>query len=78
MHRNTLIEKIKREIRIQFPTNKEAAKHFGITGVHLSRVLNSETAAIPESVLNWMGYESVTVTTYHKKQGNRKCTTQEE
>lgn len=78
MHRNTFIDKIKREIRIQFPTNKEAAKHFGITGVHLSRVLNSETAAIPESVLNWMGYESVTVTTYHKKQGNRKCTTQEE
>lgn len=66
MHRNTLIEKIKQEIRIQFPTNKAAAEHFGISNVHLSRVLNSDDKPIPESILEWMGVYSETVTTYHK------------
>jgi hypothetical protein len=66
MHRNTLIDKIKQEIRVQFPTNKAAAEHFGITNVHLSRVLNSDDKPIPDSILDWIGYEGVTVTTYHK------------
>lgn len=67
MHRNTLIQKIRKQIDCDFATHKEAAQHFGITNVWLSQVLNSETLPIPDAVLDWVGYEGLTVTTYHKK-----------
>lgn len=69
MHRNALIKKIRKQIDCEFPTHREAAEHFGITNVWLSKILNSEDLAIPEPVLNWIGYGAVTITTYHKIKG---------
>lgn len=66
MHRNTLIDKIRKQIDGEFSTHKEAAEHFGITNVWLSKILNSEVTPIPSSILDWAGYEAHTVTTYHK------------
>lgn len=68
MHRNTVVDALKKKIRLQFDTKKAAAKHIGISEQHLYRVLE-EDHPIPEKVLEYMGLEKLTVTTYHKKRG---------
>lgn len=64
MHRDTLINKIKRDISLKFGTQRAAAEHFGITENHLSRVLNSDEAVIPDSMLDFVGYRKQTTITY--------------
>lgn len=67
MHRDTLINKIKRDISLKLGTQRAAAEHFGITENHLSRVLNSSDAVIPDSILDFVGYRKHTVVTYIRK-----------
>lgn len=71
MHRDTVIEIFKKRIRVQFDTKKAAAKHIGISEQHMHRVLE-EGHPIPDKVLDYLGLEKVTVTTYHKKKDKPK------
>lgn len=57
MKRDALLKILRKKIRIEFDTNSDAAKFFGIDESALSRTLSNQRATIPQSILNWSGYE---------------------
>lgn len=67
MHKDTALNKIKREIGQKHGTITEAAKSLGVSRQSLSEALNNHLDPIPQYLLDFAGIDVHTTHTYRSR-----------
>lgn len=68
LNKEEMLEAIRREIKIVFGSNKEAAIYFKVTPMRITQVLSGDEKEIAPYLLNFMGYRKVIVEQKYTKE----------
>ncbi len=68
LNKQEMLDAIRREIKIVFGSNKEAALYFKVTPMRITQVLSGDEKEIAPYLLNFMGYRKVEVESKYAKE----------